>query len=93
MIALSRFFLFSSTYLVLLILSSIASAETEYFSMITFLITSLSVGGWLYYLHKITIEPSPGLKEILYVVLFLTVFTTIWAGFNIYIQSDYFVLD
>ena len=71
MIALSRFFLFSSTYLVLLILSSIASAETEYFSMITFLITSLSVGGWLYYLHKIAIEPSPGLKEILYVVLFL----------------------
>jgi len=93
MIALSRFFLFSSTYLVLLILSSIASAETEYFSMITFLITSLSVGGWLYYLHKIAIEPSSGLKEILYVVLFLTVFTTIWAGFNIYIESDYFVLD
>ena len=93
MIALSRFFLFSSTYLVLLILSSIASAETEYFSMITFLITSLTVGGWLYYLHKIVIEPSLGLKEILYVVLFLTVFTTIWAGFNIYIQSDYFVLD
>ena len=93
MIALSRFFLFSSTYLVLLILSSIASAETEYFSMITFLITSLVVGGWLYYLHQIATEPSPGLKEILYVVLFLTVFTTIWAGFNIYIQSDYFVLD
>ncbi|SVC99578.1 uncharacterized protein METZ01_LOCUS352432 [marine metagenome] len=93
MIALSRFFLFSSTYLVLLILSSIASAETEYFSMITFLTTSLSVGGWLYYLHKIAIEPSSGLKEILYVVLFLTVFTTIWAGFNIYIESDYFVLD
>ena len=65
MIALSRFFLFSSTYIVLLILSSIASAETEYFSMITFLITSLAVGGWLYYLHKIAIEPSPGLKEIL----------------------------
>ena len=38
MIALSRFFLFSSTYLVLLILSSIASAEAEYFSMITFLL-------------------------------------------------------
>ena len=93
MIALSRFFLFSSTYLFLLILSSIASAETEYFSMITFLITSLALGGWLYYLHKIAIEPSSGLKEILYVVLFLTVFTTIWAGFNIYIQSDYFVLD
>ena len=93
MIALARFFLFSSTYLVLLILSSIASAEREYFSMITFLITSLSVGGWLYYLHKIAIEPSSGLKEILYVVLFLTVFTTIWAGFNIYIESDYFVLD
>ena len=93
MIALSRFFLFSSTYLVLLILSSISSAGTEYFSMITFLITSIAIGGWLYYLQQIVIEPSPGLKEILYVVLFLTVFTTIWAGFNIYIQSDYFVLD
>ena len=85
MIALSRFFLFSSTYLVLLILSSIASAETEYFSMITFLITSLAIGGWLCYLHIIANDRSPGLKEILYVVLFLTVFTTIWAGFNIFI--------
>ena len=93
MIALSRFFLFSTTYLILLILSSIASAEAEYFLMITFLITSLAVGGWLYYLHTIAIEPSPGLKEILYVVLFLIIFTTIWAGLNIYIQSDYFVLD
>ena len=93
MIALSRFFLFSTTYLILLILSSIASAEAEYFSMITFLLTSLAVGGWLCYLHIIAIDPSPGLKEILYVVLFLTIFTTIWAGFNIYIQSDYFVLD
>ena len=93
MIALSRFFLFSSTYLVLLILSSIASAEMEYFSMFTFFLTSLSIGGWLLYLHKIAIDPSPGLKEILYVILFLTVFTTIWAGFNIYIQSDYFVFD
>jgi len=93
MIALARFFLFSSTYLVMLILSSIASAETQYFSMIIFLITSLAVGGWLYYLHQIAIEPSSGLKEILYVVLFLTTFTTIWAGFNIYIESDYFVLD
>jgi len=27
----------------------------------------------------------------LYVVLFLTIFTTIWAGFNIYIESEYFV--
>jgi len=93
MIALSRFFLFSSTYLVLLILSSIASAEMEYFSTITFFLTSLFIGVWLLYLHKIAIDPSPGLKEILYVILFLTVFTTIWAGFNIYIQSDYFVLD
>ena len=93
MIALSRFFLFSSTYLVLLILSSIVSAEAEYFSMITFLITSLAIGGWLCYLHIIAIDPSSGLKEILYVVLFLTIFTTIWAGFNIYIQSDYFILD
>ena len=91
MIALSRFFLFGSVYLVMLILSSIASAENEYFAMITFLITSISVGGWLYYLHKIAKEPSKGLKEILYVVLFLTIFTTIWAGFNIYIESDFFI--
>ena len=93
MIALARFFLFSSAYLVLLILSSIGAAEAEYFSLLTFLITSFAVGGWLYYLHAIAVEPSQGLKEILYVVLFLTIFTTIWSGLNIYIQSDYFVLD
>ena len=91
MIALSRFFLFGSVYLVMLILSSIASAEQEYFAMTTFLITSACIGGWLYYLHKIAKEPSKELKEILYVVLFLTIFTAIWAGFNIYIQSDYFI--
>ena len=91
MIALSRFFLFGSVYLVMLILSSIASEENEYFAMITFLITSISIGGWLYYLHKIAKEPSKGLKEILYVVLFLTIFTTIWACFNIYMQSDFFI--
>ena len=77
----------------MLILSGIASAEVEFFSTITFFITSLSIGGWLYYLHQVAKEPSKGLKEILYVVLFLTIFTTIWAGFNIYIQSDYFVVD
>ena len=92
MIALARFFLFGSAYLVLLILSSIGTGEAEYFSLITFLITSIAVGGWLYYLHAIAFEQSQGLKEILYVVLFLTIFTTIWSGLNIYIQSDYFVL-
>ena len=71
MIALSRIFLFGSVYLVMLILSSIASAEQEYFAMTTFLITSACIGGWLYYLHKITKEPSKELKEILY-IFFLT---------------------
>ena len=77
----------------MLILSGIASAEVEFFATITFFTTSLCIGGWLYYLHEVAKEPSKGLKEVLYVVLFLTVFTTIWAGFNIYIQSDYFVVD
>ena len=75
----------------MLILSGIASAEVEFFATITFFITSLCIGGWLYYLHEVAKEPSKGLKEVLYVVLFLTVFTTIWAGFNIYIESGYFV--
>ena len=88
MIALSRFFLFSSTYLTLLILSGMASLEIRYFSTITFLITSFAVGGWLYYQHKIAKEPSSGLKEILYVFLFLTIFTTIWSGFNLCVESD-----
>lgn len=91
MIALSRFFLFGSVYLVMLTLSSIASAEVKFFATITFFITSLSISGWLYYLHQIAKVPSKGLKEILYVILFLTIFTTIWAGLNIYIQSEYFV--
>ena len=93
MIALSRFFLFGSVYLVMLILSSIASEENEYFAMITFLTTSISIGGWLYYLHKIAKEPSKGLKEILYVVLFLTIFTTIWDCLGIYMQSDFFIYN
>ena len=91
MIFLSRFFLFGSVYLVMLILSGIASAEAEFFSIITFLITSIFISGWLYYLHKIEKDQLKGLKEILYVVLFLTIFTTIWAGFNINIKSEYFV--
>ena len=91
MIALARFFLFGSVYLVMLTLSGIASAESQFFSTITFLITSLCIFGWLYYLHKIDKDPSKGLKEILYVVLFLTIFTTLWAGFNIYIESEYFI--
>ena len=91
MIALSRFFLFGSAYLVLLILSAIAAQENQYFTLLTFLITSLCVGSWLYYLHNKCKEPSYGLKEILYVVLFLTIFTTIWSFFNIYIESQYFI--
>jgi len=93
MIALSRFFLFGSVYLVMLILSTIASFENEYFAMITFFITSLCLGGWIYYLHYIAKEPSKGLKEILYVVLFLTIFTTIWACLGIYMQSDFFIYN
>ena len=91
MITLTRFFLFGSVYLVMLTLSGIASAEWQSFSMVTFLITSICIGGWLFYLHKIDRVPSKELKEMLYVVLFLTIFTTIWAGFNIYIESEYFV--
>ena len=91
MIALSRFFLFGSVYLVILILSAIAAQENDYFMMVTFLITSICVTAWLYYLHVKAIEPSKGLKEILYVVLFLTIFTTIWSCFNIYIESEYFI--
>ena len=91
MIALSRFFLFGSVYLVILILSAIAAQENEYFMMVTFLITSICVATWLYYLHYNATDQSKGLKEILYVVLFLTVFTTIWSFFNIYIESAYFI--
>ena len=93
MIALSRFFLFGSVYLVMLILSTIASFENEYFAMTTFFITSLCLGGWIYYLHYIAKDPSKGLKEILYVVLFLTIFTTIWACLGIYMQSDFFIYN
>ena len=91
MIALARFFLFGSAYLVLLTLSAIAAQENEYFTLLTFLITSLCVAGWLYYLHFRAKESLDGLKEILYVVLFLTIFTTIWSCFNIYIASDHFI--
>jgi len=91
MIAFSRFALFGSVYLTMLILSSIATEKYEYFSMFTFLISTVCLLGWLYFLHYIAKEPSKGLKEILYVVTYLTIFTTIWACFNIYVESDLFI--
>ena len=75
----------------MLILSMIASFENEYFAMITFFITSLCLGCWIYYLHYIAKESSKGLKEILYVTIYLTLFTTIWACFNIYVETDLFI--
>ena len=65
-----------------------ASLQFRFFSTITFLFTSLIIGGWLIYLHKVAKESSLGLKEILYVVLFLTVFTTIWSGFNVCVENN-----
>jgi len=52
MIALTRFFLLGSAYFVMLTLSDIASAEWQSFSMVTFLITSICIGGWLYLLAQ-----------------------------------------
>ena len=73
------------------LMGAIAAQENQYFTLFTFLITSLCVGSWLYYLHFKYKETSYGLKEILYVVLFLTIFTRIWSSFNIYIESQYFI--
>ena len=75
--SIARLGLFFGTYFTILILTSISNIENTIkdFQVGIFIFTSLILGGWIYYLHFIKKSSPVFLKEILYVMVFLCLFT------------------
>ena len=82
--SIARLGLFFGTYLTILILTCISNIEKtiQYFQLGIFIFTSLILGVWIYYLHFIKKSSPVFLKEILYVMLFLCLITSLWS-FNL----------
>ena len=79
MVSLARLGLFFITYFTLLCLTNIISYDIQYFQVGIFLVSSLIMSGWLYYLHFIKKSAPEFLREILYVMIFLCIVTAIWS--------------
>ena len=79
MISIARLGLFFITYFTLLCLTNILSTELKLFQFAIFILCSLIMGGWLYYLHFIIKSSPEFLREILYVMIFLCALTAIWS--------------
>ena len=78
--SLARLGLFAFTYTTILILACfINSTPYKYFVGYAFLYITTCLGGWLYYCHYIDKNSSKELKEVLYVMTFLTFFTSIYG--------------
>ena len=84
--SLSRVILFLTTYFTILVLTSILNMEVPFFQGGIFIITSLILGGWLYYLHFYQKNQTEFLKEIIYVMIFLCLVTAIWS-FNLEVPN------
>jgi len=84
--SLSRVILFLTTYFTILVLTSILNMEVPFFQGGIFIITSLILGGWLYYLHFYKKNQTEFLKEIIYVMIFLCLVTAIWS-FNLEVTN------
>ena len=88
--SIARLGLFGFAYLTIYIISNlVASANTskdstsiffENFHGTSFLIVSLMLGGWIYFVHYQEKEVPRNLKEILYIFTFVCSFTSL-AGF------------
>ena len=76
--ALARLGLFFGVYFTVLILTFFLRLEFAYFQVSTFAVTTVVLSGWLYYLHFIKKEFPHFLREILYLMIFLCSFTTVW---------------
>ena len=84
--SLSRVILFLTTYFTILVLTSFLNMEVPFLQGSIFIITTLILGGWLYYLHFHQKNQTEFLKEILYVIIFLCFVTAIWS-FNLEVQN------
>ena len=80
--SLSRVILFLTSYFTILILTSILNMEIKYFQGGIFIFTALTLGGWLYHLHFFRKSSQYFLKEILFVMIFLCLITSLWS-FNL----------
>ena len=88
--AIARLGLFGSAYITVYIISNlVASANTingtglvffENFHGASFLLVTLLLGGWIYYIHFKDNEVPRNLREILYIFSFVCAFTSL-AGF------------
>ena len=76
--ALARLGLFFGVYFTILILNFFHNSESNYFQISSFIIATAALSGWLYYLHFIKKELPHFLREILYLMIFLCSFTTVW---------------
>ena len=82
--ALARLGLFFGVYFTILILTFFLRLEFAYFQVSSFAVTTSVLSGWLYYLHFIKKEFPHFLREILYLMIFLCSFTTVWAFFSMH---------
>ena len=81
--ALARLGLFFGVYFTVLILTFFLRLEFVYFQVSSFAVTTAVLSGWLYYLHFIKKEFPHFLREILYLMIFLCSFTSVWALFSL----------
>ena len=77
--SLSRVILFFKSFFTILIITSILEIESKYSQSGIFLLASLILGVWLYYLQFIKKSSKEFLKEIIGIMIFLCLITSLWA--------------
>ena len=77
--SLSRVILFLTSYFIVLALSFSINIEFEYLQSGLLLLISIIIVVWLYYLHYKKKESQEFQKEVLYVMFFLCLVTSIWS--------------
>ena len=77
--SLSRVILFLTSYFIVLALSFSINTESEYLQSGLFLVISIIIASWLYYLHFKKKEVQEFQKEVLYVIFFLCLVTSTWS--------------
>ena len=77
--SLSRVILFLTSYFIVLALSFSINTESEYLQSGLFLVISIILASWLYYLHFKKKEVQEFQKEVLYVMFFLCLVTSTWS--------------
>ena len=78
--SLARLGLFFITYFTILCLTNIIGTDIKYFQVSIFILSSLIMGAWLYYLHFNKKSSPEFLREILYVMIFLCLVTAVWSA-------------